>query len=155
MKGWLIYDYKAAKENKTYIDWFIEEAKIQEVQLQLIFRESLTIGIMNGEYHILLNDKSANLPDFTIIRTIEPTLQTYFEACNVATFNSAKVSHICNNKTLTHLEINKLHIPMVTTYFTNKNTLPEKPPISYPFIVKESTGRSGKQVYYIKNDEEW
>ena len=155
MRGWLIYDRDAATENKTYIDWFIEEAFKQGVNLALIIRDSLTIGIINGKYQVSIDDEITNLPDFAIIRTIEPALQAYFEACDIPAFNSFAIAHTCNNKALTHIELNKLDIPMVPTFFAPKNSLPDEPPISYPFIVKEASGRSGRQVYLIQNEQDW
>src|SRR5690625_3575694 len=77
------------------------------------------------------------------------------EICHIETFNSSTISTICNHKMLTHLELNKLNIPMVPTFFTSKNTLSKNPPLAYPLIIKEASGRSGKQVHLIKNDEDW
>lgn len=37
--GWLIYKKQDALENKSYINWFIKEAKEQEIHLKLILRE--------------------------------------------------------------------------------------------------------------------
>lgn len=155
MKGWLIYNRQAAKENASYIAWFKKEANLQQINLQVIYRESLTIGIEKGNHILFVNGRKAKIPDFAIVRIIEPTLQFYLEACNVATFNSSHVSHICNHKALTHLEVNKLNIPMVPTYFFSVDNLPEVLPLHYPFIMKEATGRSGKQVYFINNEQEW
>lgn len=95
------------------------------------------------------------LPDFAIIRTIEPLLSLYFEKCGVQTFNSAQVSHLCNHKSLTHLAMNSLNIPMVDTIFIQRGLLTSIPLLKFPFIVKESTGRSGKQVHFIQSNNDW
>ena len=155
MKGWLIYDKQSANENMSYIEWFIDEAKQQSIQLELVYRESLTTGIVDGKHQLFIDQNTVTLPDFAVIRTIEPVLQVFLEACHIHTFNSSMVSTICNHKMLTHMEVNKLHIPMVPTYFTSKKTLSENPPITYPLVIKEASGRSGKQVHLIKNHEEW
>ncbi|MFD2133682.1 RimK family alpha-L-glutamate ligase [Pseudogracilibacillus auburnensis] len=155
MKGWLIYDKTAAVENNTYIEWFIHEAKKQAIDLQFIFREDISIGITEGQYDVYLHGKRVTLPQFAVIRTIEPTLQAHLESCGVMTFNNASTSQVCNHKAWTHVEINKLSIPMVTTYFATKTAVPSDPPLPYPIVVKEATGRSGKQVHYIQNEQEW
>ena len=155
MNGWLVYDKMSALDNMAYIEWFIEEATKQSIQLELIYRESLHTGVVNGEHHILLHEEIVPLPDFAVIRTIEPVLQSFLEICHIETFNSSTISTICNHKMLTHLELNKLNIPMVPTFFTSKNTLSKNPPLAYPLIIKEASGRSGKQVHLIKNDEDW
>src|SRR5690625_1468967 len=155
MKGWIVYDKSAASQNESDIQWFIDEATEQKIRLDLVLRENLDIGIVDGNYHLLHHGEKVCLPDFAIIRTVEPILQTYFDACNVLTFNSAQTSYLCNHKTLTHMEVNKLNIPMVSTYFISQATAPDNPPLPYPFIIKEANGRSGKQVHFVHNHKEW
>jgi len=77
--GWLIYNKEDAERNTSYINWFIKEAALQHISLTLVLRENLTIGIMNDERKILLNHSPAHLPDFAVIRTIEPILNLYLE----------------------------------------------------------------------------
>lgn len=154
LTGWLIYSKKDVKRNKAYIDWFISEAKKQNIQLTLIYRETLTIGMKNNKQTILLNKQVASLPQFTIIRTIEPILQYIFESLGVYTFNNYDVARICNDKKLTYLAMNRLKIPTLDTLFFNR-TLPNKPPLAYPFVIKDAYGRSGKQVYLINNFNDW
>ena len=155
MKGWLIYNRKDASENKSYIDWFRKEAYNQDIELNLVYRETLTCGIINGQSHILLHDIKVPLPDFAVVRTIDPLLQTYLETFHIHTFNSAATSLISNHKTMTHIEMNKLNIPMVPTYFISQGHIPNLPPLSYPFVVKQATGRGGEQVYYVCNQNKW
>lgn len=155
LNGWLIYRKVDALENDTYIDWFIDEAKQQNVNLQLVYRDALTIGIADGDPRTLIDEVVVTLPDFVVIRTIEPLLQTYFEANNVRAFNSANTAHFANHKALTHIALQKLQIPMVETYFFTKDSLPEKLPLTFPFIMKEATGRGGEQVYLIENEQHW
>ena len=154
-KGWLIYSLEDSKKNKSYINWFIEEARLQNISLELILREDLTIAIMDNERTILLHNKQVDLPVFAIVRTIEPFLNSHLETCDIKVFNSSQVSNLCNHKSLTHHEVNKLCIPMVDTIFINKENLNSKLPMSPPFVVKESTGRSGKQVYFIRAAKDW
>lgn len=155
MKGWLIYDTAAKQMNESYIAWFIEEAAKQAVDLQLILRDEITFGIENCEQVIYLAGEKVILPSFVIIRTIEPTLQFYFENLGVPTFNDAKTAMICNHKTKTYIEMSKLEIPTVPTYFLSKQNAPTNLPLPFPFVLKEATGRSGKQVFYVTNEAEW
>lgn len=155
LNGWLIYRKVDARENQTYIDWFIEEAKQQNVHLQLVYRDTLTIGIADGVQQTLIAGHIAVLPDFVVVRTIEPLLQTYFETNGVRAFNSANTAHFANHKALTHLALQQLNIPMVETYFFTKDSLPKNLPLAFPFIMKEATGRGGEQVYLINNRVEW
>lgn len=155
MNGWLIYDERAATENHSYITWFIDEAKRQHVDIQLVLREQLKVGICHGRYDVTIDGKEVPLPHFVVIRTIEPTLQTYFDALDIITFNSSAVATICNDKSLTHLHVHKLNVPMVDTYFIKRSSFPIKPPLPYPFVVKNAYGRSGTDVYYVRDHSMW
>lgn len=154
-KGWIIYRQKDAIENKNYIDWFIEEARLQHLSLTLVLREDLTIRMVNDQPTLHIHGKQVPYPPFAIVRTVEPVLHIHLERCGIRTFNSAKVSQLCNHKSLTHLEMSQLNMPMVDTIFTQKDLLTHTLPMPVPFVVKESTGRSGKQVYFIQSTKDW
>lgn len=151
MNGWLIYSQKDTYENKSYIDWFIEEAKHQKINLQLVLREDLSVGIINNKLSIIHKDESINLPIFVVIRTLEPMLNRMFEASGIHTFNSAAVSQLANNKENTHFYLSKLGLKMVNTLFIKKDNLSIDLPMELPFVVKEATGRGGKEVYLIED----
>lgn len=155
INGWLIYSRKNAMENKSYIKWFIQEAALQDLSLKLILREDLTIGIVNNKRTVLLYDKQTTLPNFAIVRTIEPLLSLYLETYGIEVFNSSVISNMCNNKSTTHHHMIGLGIPMVDMLFINKKNIKDTPPMPFPFVVKESTGRSGEQVHLIETNEEW
>jgi gamma-F420-2:alpha-L-glutamate ligase len=154
-KGWLIYSEQDANENESYINWYIEESKKQDLQIDLVLREKLTIGISENKHMLLVNNRKVTLPGFAIVRTIEPLLSLQLEQLGIAVFNSSKVADICNHKGKTYYEIAKLGIPMVDTYFAMHKNLTKAPPMSYPFVIKEVSGRGGKQVYFIKTLEHW
>ncbi|SET69947.1 gamma-F420-2:alpha-L-glutamate ligase [Oceanobacillus limi] len=153
--GWLIYSEQDANENKSYINWFIQEASKQGLNLKLILREHLQIGIVNQNQKILLNNSPVKQPTFAIVRTVEPLLNAHLEELGVEVFNSSSVSRLSNHKGITHMEVHKLNIPMVDTYFYKKEGIPFSSPIPFPFVVKEVTGRGGKQVFFIKDQLEW
>ena len=147
--GWLIYQDNDAEENASYIDWFINEAKKNNCELKLVLRKSLYTGIRDNQLVTIYNNLPTELPDFCIIRTIEPILQKHFECIHIPCFNNYEVTRICNNKALAHLEINKLGIPAVETYYLNKTELDFLLPLDFPFILKEVNGRGGQQVHLI------
>lgn len=150
--GWLIYKKEDASRNESYINWFIKEANIQNINLQLILREDLLIGIDDINFLTSYKDKTIRLPDFCINRTLDTTLQAHFTAQNIHCFNNYETSLICNDKSATHIEMAKIGIPAVKTFHFDTNELNE-PPISYPFILKSVNGRSGSEVFLIKNKE--
>ncbi|MFD2046226.1 RimK family alpha-L-glutamate ligase [Ornithinibacillus salinisoli] len=153
--GWLIYSKQDALDNEAYIKWFIHEALNQGLTLELILREEISIGIINDEQRLFVNHTDIELPTYAVVRTVEPLLNLQLEEMGVQVYNSAKTAEICNHKALTHLEVSKLRIPMVDTYFFNKKNFTSKAPLPFPFVIKEATGRGGNQVYLVENKEQW
>ncbi|MFB4166617.1 RimK family alpha-L-glutamate ligase [Virgibacillus sp. JSM 102003] len=153
--GWLIYSEQDSEQNTAYINWFIDEAAIQGVTLKLVLREELTIGIYQNKQTIFYNNQQVHLPDFAVVRTVEPLLNMVLESMGINVFNSSQVSAICNNKALTHYYMNKLSIPMVDTIFMKKKNCVQMPGMPLPFIVKGTSGRGGRQVHMIKDEQEW
>ncbi|WP_087971812.1 ATP-grasp domain-containing protein [Oceanobacillus rekensis] len=155
INGWIIYSKEDTMQNSSYINWFIDEANKQSLTLTLILREEMTIGIVDNKQCIQINNQVAEPPDFAIVRTIEPLLNLHMENMGVRVFNSSAISGICNNKALTHHHINQLGIPMVNTIYAKRETIQDDPPLAFPFIAKEVSGRGGKQVYFIENPMDW
>ncbi|MBP2077438.1 ATP-grasp domain-containing protein [Oceanobacillus polygoni] len=153
--GWLIYQEKDAIQNSTYIEWFIEEARLQALSLQLVHREAMKMGVVQNKQQVLIDSEPVQLPDFAIVRTIEPLLNLHLETMGVTVFNSSSVATICNDKALTHHYIHQLGLPMVDTIYSKKELMQDIPPLDYPFIVKEVSGRGGRQVFYITNEQDW
>lgn len=155
LNGWLIYRKEDAQKNQSYIQWFIDEAKQQQINLQLVLREQLKVGIINNQRKIISEQTPVDLPDFAVVRTIEPMLNKWLEDVGIRAFNSSNISFLCNNKSTTYYEISKLQIPMVDTYIYQQQDLSASPPLPYPFIIKSATGRSGKQVALIESELDW
>lgn len=156
VKGWLIYSKEDSLRNHSYIDWFIAEANKAELELELVLRENLKIGIRQQKITVDLSDNPApTLPAFAIVRTIDPLLNRHLENMGVRVFNNAEIAEIANNKALAHLYAAALGIPMVDTLFFKKGTLEDTAPVSYPFIIKQTDGRSGQHVLKIETPGHW
>ena len=69
--GWVIYSVKDAKENRSFIDWIIYEAKLQNISLSLVLREEMDMGIVEGKLICYIKKQPVSLPNFAIVRTIE------------------------------------------------------------------------------------
>jgi len=153
-KGWIIYRKADTLGNEGYIKWFIEEAKKQKLELEFVLREQLVIGIIGDETAIYKNGK-VEKPDFAIVRTIEPLLNLHLETAGVQTFNSYEISRIANDKALAHHHVQQLGLPMNDTLFLHTNLLTKEPPLDFPFVLKQTGGRGGKEVYWIGSRDEW
>src|SRR5690625_1689008 len=155
MIDWIIYQKKDADENVSYIEWFQAEAKKQQIELILFYREELAVGVSHKAYEIYINGYAQPLPDFIVNRSIEPVLQDFFHTCHIPIFNDGETARIANHKALTHLELSKLNIPMLPTFFIHGRALPNKLPLPYPVMIKAVSGRGGKEVYFIDYDTSW
>lgn len=151
--GWLIYREKDAVDNASYIAWMIDEAQRAEMTLELVLREEMSIGIRGGERDTSVPGKES--ADFAIVRTVDPLLSQHLEASGIPVFNSSVLARIANDKALTHHYMLNLGIPMIATFFYPKAIKPNIPPLSFPFVMKETTGRGGKQVKWIGDANDW
>src|SRR5699024_4457092 len=155
MIGWLIYQKVDAIQNRSYIDWFIEEAQQQNVELKLIYREDLTIGLNDYKPVVRIAAVERTLPDFVVNRSIEPIIQHFFTTWNVPIFNPVDTAKTVNDKAITHMELTKLNIPMLPTFFIHGRALTKNAPLDYPFIIKSVSGRGGNEVFLLENKENW
>ena len=154
-QGWIIYRKQDADKNTTYIDWFIDECQEQNLELTLIYIEDIHIGIQNGKWDISLAGKKSIVPDFAVIRTIDPLLSKQLELMDVAVFNSSEIARLCNNKAYTYQAMAALGVSMVDSLFINKERIPVESPLQPPFVVKTVSGRGGNEVMMIHTDAEW
>lgn len=153
MKGWLIYNRRDAERNAAFIDWFLEESHSFNIDLQVIYTDNLHITLQNGQVSVHTRDKQ-ELPDFCIMRTIDPLLTAQLEQAGVSCFNNAAIAALANDKIKTHLELAKLDIPMVNMYFQTNPPLP-LPPLALPFVWKTAIGRGGKDVHLVENESQY
>lgn len=155
LKGWLIYNKKDKKRNKSYISWFMEEAEKQNIDLVFILREKLQVGIVANSYYITYEGKQLPLPDFAVVRTVEPLLNKHLELLGLKVFNSYEVSLLCNHKMNTYYAMKKLNVPIMDTFTVKREHLTDLLPYQTPFVIKEATGRGGSQVHFIQSESDW
>lgn len=132
MNGWLIYTKADSIRNKSYIDWFIDEAKKQSIHLTLLVGEDLSIGIDQNKQVIYANGEEI-CADFAVVRTMEPLLNKQLELMGITVFNHSIISETFNHKAYGYLAIRQLGIPVPETYF-----FPEKwihPPCRLIFLL--------------------
>ncbi|QHE53155.1 RimK family alpha-L-glutamate ligase [Pontibacillus sp. HMF3514] len=151
--GWLIYIKEEAERNRSFIDMFIEEARKQGIILQLKLREAFHIGVQEHQLVCWIEGQRTELPDFAVVRTIDPLFTEQLECLGVPCFNSSDVARICNDKAKTHQFLAQQGVPMVDTLFLKGEAL-SSIPFSFPLIAKEVHGRGGKNVYWVNDEDE-
>lgn len=150
MHGWLIYDRQGYERNKGYADSYVEKAPCYGLTIDLIITDELTYGVKDGRPFFSAVSQDF-VPDFAIVRTIDPFLSENLEAAGIKIFNSAFVSRIANNKAACYAFLSKHGIPMVETYFGGV----AKKDRSYPLIIKSVAGHGGSEVFMVNNDNEY
>lgn len=155
-KGWLIYEAEHAKKNKAFIDWFLDEAKELDIELDFLLQNRISFGVQNNELVILLDDAPLiEAPDFVIMRNIDPLFNEQLERMKIPCFNSHHVSAICNDKAKTHQYLAGKGIPMLDTYFIAAGELlTGNLPLPFPFVIKTRTGRGGSDVFMVEDTEQ-
>lgn len=140
MRGILIYDTVGKNRNEWFISRLIESAKARGCELDLAVYED---GI----------DKALSpLPDFAIVRTINPELNERLENMGVATFNNQRTSRVANDKWQTALLAHKLGIETMDTISIDNVDSVEH--LNYPLVIKTVDGHGGSEVFLVKNHTE-
>ena len=130
MLGYIIYKKEDALNNKTYINWYIDKFKKHDIELCLVYDTDIN-----------------ELPDFAIIRTINPALVKMLEDKGVICFNNYNTSFMTNDKLRTYKFMEKMGINTLKTY-SNINEVNK-----YPVVIKPKDGHGGDRVF-IANDNE-
>ncbi|MGE7779539.1 ATP-grasp domain-containing protein [Peribacillus sp. NPDC097264] len=150
--GWLIYNQEDAVKNRGYIDWMLEEAKNLDLDLRLYYRNHIQIGHRSNQLYVEHKHEPIDLPDFAIVRTIDPFFTKQLERLHITCFNSSFISEIVNDKAKTHQYVTSIGIPMSDTVYCYGN--PSTNDMELPFIAKDVHGRGGKQVYLIEHEKD-
>ena len=155
-KGWLIYEAEHAKKNRAFIEWFLDEARELDIELDFILQTSISFGVRNNELAILLDGAQLmEAPDFVIMRNIDPLFNEQLECLGIPCFNSHLVSVICNDKAKTHQYLAGQGVPMLDTFFiTADELLTGNLPLPFPFVIKTRTGRGGGDVFMVEDSDQ-
>ncbi|WNF35934.1 ATP-grasp domain-containing protein [Bacillaceae bacterium IKA-2] len=148
--GWLIYNKEMAQINSGFISWFMSEAILLNIKLQLVIKEDLHYGITSDQLSMLHNGKAVSMPDFAIMRNNDPLLTKQLNGLGIKVFNNSLVSQISNHKGRTHQFLAGKGIPMLDTVFVSREEFCsdfDLLPFPYPVVIKEVAGRGGNQVY--------
>lgn len=160
MKGWLITNgFLNSHKFQELYEMFQESAKRFSVDLTLKRNDEILVDIGFDK------DSWANKPDFVLFWDKDIKLASYLEKLGIRVFNSSRSIEICDDKSLTHLELMNQGIRMPRTIFapmtysnigfTNYKFLKHvKSILEFPLIIKEVFGSFGKQVYLANNEEE-
>lgn len=156
LRGWLLYTQEDYARNASFAQRFLDKGNSGERTLELVFKDTLRYGISQDGVHLSVTSGQAiALPDFVINRTIDPLLSRTLEYGGVRVLNSSRIAEICNDKARTYLEVSRLGLPMVDTFFMDRQSLKNNPlPFSAPYVLKTVEGRGGAEVYLVRDKDE-
>ena len=151
MNFWLIYREEDTEKNRWYIDTYIKTAPKYGLNCRLVLTKEITCGVKDGKTFVFGPEE---LPDFAVVRAIDPDLSERLEKCGIRCFNSASVSRICNNKAYTYSFVSGMGIPMPDSCFVKGEDLEgflrhcEKGK-----VIKSVSGHGGAEVMLYNGNE--
>lgn len=155
-QGWLIINaYLKSEKFQEIYDYLIEAANKKQCNLKILTNEEILTELPE-----LLIEK----PDFAIFWDKDVKAAKYMEKNNIQIFNSSQAIEVCDDKALTYLSLLDAGIKMPKTIVgpltfgleadMEKFIDSAIKNINLPFIIKESQGSFGAQVYMAKSKEE-
>ena len=136
--GILVYDKADAEYNEWFINEIITKANGEDLKISLLLTE--TLDAVEDDSELLKNC------DFAIMRNRNYKMSQYFESKGIKCFNSSPVCEIGNDKWEMYQQFCKAGIPVM---YTQQKKLP------FPFVMKPRDGHGGKNVFIIKNAQEY
>lgn len=158
MKGIIIYSKEGYEKNKEFVRRCERGLAAAGCRLSLVLHEPCT------PYHEqdsvikdipVLAGYDDELPDFAIVRVIDPCLSQQLESLGIKVFNSSLVSSIANDK----YRAKKLaqQCGLKTALFLRTDSFPSKESLKSTFsdsdlIIKSLSGHGGSEVYLIERN---
>lgn len=153
IRGILVYDKKDAEYNQWFIEHIIEKGREEGLWIELKLSEELCAfsGKRNSEGDEGdKGEKQGTLPlddiSFAIMRNRDYKMSESFEKLGIRCFNSSYVCKIGNDKWEMYRDFSQASIPVM---YTQSSKLP------FPFVMKPKDGHGGKDVYLVKNAQEF
>ncbi len=141
MKGLLVYTNKDAQINKWFINRLIEEAKKLGAELSLVLCDDA------DAFDAKLYEKY----DFCINRSRFAQINHKLDSFGVPCFNNAKTIEVANDKYKTYKVCKGLDVPVMETCLFSKEKADS---ISYPCVLKSTSGHGGQEVFWLDNKED-
>ncbi len=158
MTGWLVVNgFLDTIKFKELYEMFQQSADKFGTSLELKRNDEILVDIVP--------DLNIDKPDFVLFWDKDIKLARYLEKLGIRVFNSSKSIAICDDKSLTHLELMNKGIKMPRTIiapmtysnigYTNYDFLDKvKDKLDFPIVVKEVFGSFGMQVYIANNKDD-
>ncbi len=165
MYAWLLYN--GGLTSQLYMEmylWYKVTAKKMGIELELVPNNEVLSLIDNSKLSAK-NFKTNQIPKFILFLDKDIRLAKTIELQGIKIFNSMETIQLCDDKSLTYQALANHNINMPKTLIApmlfNGTSINEdefidniEAELSYPFVVKESFGSFGAQVYLVNNKVE-
>ena len=156
--GWLVVNgYLKNKKFDEIYSWLVTAARKKACELRVIPNDQLASILPISPQK--LNWRAR--PDFIIFWDKDIKLAKMLEAEGFLVYNSAKAIEICDDKSLTFIQLKNTDIKMPKTFCAPMTfdkeykdftfVLQVEESLGYPMIIKENKGSFGEQVYMVHN----
>lgn len=165
MTGWLITNAFLHTHKFTEINlWLVAAAKKAGIDLTIKTNAEVLVRL-DSKNTLAYKTDETDKPDFILFWDKDIRLAEYLELKGIPVFNSSRSIAICDDKSLTHLYLQRAGIKMPKTIlapmtysnigYTNTEFLEQViAELSFPMVVKECFGSFGQQVYLVQNHME-
>lgn len=159
MKAWMITNEFLHTDKFTEINtWLLEAAKRHGIEME-IKTNAEVLAVLGSGY------RQKEVLDFILFWDKDVRLAKYLEQQGYRVVNSADAISLCDDKSMTHLVLQRNQIPMPKTVigpmtfdnigYTNYNFVEKvEKEIAYPMVVKECFGSFGMQVYKVNDRDQ-
>lgn len=152
--GWVIYP-TPAKGILTAFDWMIESAAKNGISLRVLLAENISTTVGECGIKIIYHGEEQTLPHFVLMRHYDVHLSTILEKLGVRVINSTTSMVLSQNKLLTHVELQRNHIPTPFTLYGVINYAYCVEKLGSPFVVKAIRGSKGEEVFLVADSQEF
>ncbi|MBE9488349.1 MAG: RimK family alpha-L-glutamate ligase [Bacteroidetes bacterium] len=154
--GWVIYP----KPNKQQLsnnafEMMREMALANDLEIDILFLEDITISINNGILDILHKFKEVEKPLFVVMRCYDSNLSRQFELMGIRVYNSHNSMNLSQDKIATHQILCNNNIDTPQTYFNIDNFQTAKELLGERFIMKTLNGSKGEGVFLVDNEKDF
>ena len=154
---WIIYSKEVLSDDRpNALNWMLEEAEHLNIECEIMFAEDFQM-ILDKEHTLLHKNRPIVLPDAAFIRCYHLNLCNFLEQLGVKTYNHSKALLNSRNKWATHLALIKENVntPKSTLCYVHSNYNHLVEHLGSPFILKDSFGTHGDQVFLIYSLEDY
>ncbi len=146
--GILIYTKEDYDKNTWFADQIIANGSQLGLDIKVVLTHQFRLKIEGCDFTAHHPTVDVANVSFAINRSRNYYISNHLQQMGMRLLNNAQVTHIANNKALSHQYVNSL-APSVCTYIVSKQDIDHSQFTQYPYIVKSIGGHGGSEVFKV------